>query len=134
VIPALIRKFENARKHSTDVTLWGDGTPTREFLFVKDAAQAVVATLQAPVFTGPCNIGTGKEISIAMLAAKIAALCGYRGHIRFDAREPNGQLRRCLDVSRAKKLLGWTASTSLEDGLRETILWYRSLRTPGSAA
>ncbi len=128
VIPALIRKFEEAKKGTTEVTLWGDGSPTREFLYVDDAAHAVIAALKAPAFVGPCNIGSGREIPIAQLAKTVAELCDYSGRILYDAREPNGQLRRCLDVSRAQQLLGWKASTSLEEGLRQTILWYRNLR------
>jgi GDP-L-fucose synthase len=126
VIPALIRRFLEAKEQGKEtVTLWGDGTPTREFLFVKDAAEAVVRAALRCNQPWPINLGTGQEITIGSLAGTLADLCGYRGTICWDTSRPNGQLRRCLDTSRAEFALDWRATTPLADGLRETIAWYR---------
>jgi GDP-L-fucose synthase len=125
VIPALIRKCIEAREqHSRVLTVWGTGTPTREFLYVEDAARAIVAATAQFDSPSPVNIGSGKEISIASLTRLVAAKTGFDGEIRFDAARPDGQPRRCLDVSRAKHLFGFEATTSLDQGLDQTIAWY----------
>ena len=126
VIPALIRKcVEAVEAGSTEISLWGDGTPTREFLYVEDAAEGVVAATRAYDSGEPVNLGNGVEITIRDLAAKIAASTGFTGRIVWDAGKPNGQPRRCLDVSRAKEEFGFVAKTSFDDGLRATIDWYK---------
>ena len=125
VIPALIRKFLEAQEQGQrHVTLWGDGSPTREFLFVKDAAEAIVLATERYDKPEPVNLGTGQEISVRDLASKIASLTGYGGEILWDTSKPNGQPRRCLDVTRAEREFGFRASTPLDQGLRETIAWY----------
>lgn len=126
VIPALIRKFEEARlRGDGQVVLWGDGTPTREFLHVRDAARGIV--LAAESFDGaqPVNLGSGQEVSIRDLANVIQKATGYQGEIVWDTSKPNGQMRRKLDNKRARDLLGFAATIPLEDGLEETIAWYR---------
>ena len=127
VIPAMIRKFVEARRAGrSEVTLWGSGKPTREFLFVRDAAEGVL--LAAERYNGgePVNLGAGFEISIADLAGLIAKLTKYAGRVVWDASRPDGQPRRRLDVTRAEKEFGFRASTPFEEGLRETIAWYES--------
>ena len=127
VIPAMIRKIETAmRAHAPEVVLWGDGTPTREFLYVEDAAEGILAAAERAQGSDPINLGSGREISIKDLASLIARLMGYQGRFVYDTSKPNGQPRRQLDVSRAKERLGWTARTSFEDGLAKTIAWWRS--------
>jgi GDP-L-fucose synthase len=127
VIPALIRKCVEAKSRGdAEVVLWGDGSPTREFLYVTDAAEAIVKATEAYSGAAPVNIGSGLEISIRNLAAKIAALTGFTGQIRWDTTKPNGQPRRCLEVSRATEEFGFTASTNFDVGLRATIDWYRN--------
>ena len=126
VIPALIRKcLEALERGSDEIVLWGDGSPTREFLYVGDAAEAVVAAAESFNGSTPVNIGSGEEISIASLAAKIAALTGFTGRIIWDRTKPNGQPRRCLDVGRAEREFGFRARTSFDTGLKATIDWYR---------
>jgi GDP-L-fucose synthase len=122
VIADLIRKMHESRE---EVVLWGDGTPTREFLYVGDAAEAFA--LAAGRYDGdePVNIGAGKEISIRELAELVAELSGFGGEIRWDTSMPNGQPRRSLDASRARELFGFEARTSLREGLERTIAWYR---------
>lgn len=131
VIPALIRRFIEAqeRPDASPVVLWGDGSPTREFLYVEDAAEAIVLATERYDKPEPMNIGSGQEIAIKELAQLIAGLTGYQGEILWDTSKPNGQPRRCLDTSRAERELGWRATTSLEDGLRRTIEWYRNIQT-----
>jgi GDP-L-fucose synthase len=125
VIPALIRKCLEARERGSDeIVLWGDGSPTREFLYVGDAAEAVVAAAESFNRSAPVNIGSGEEISIASLAAKIAALTGFTGRVVWDRAKPNGQPRRCLDIGRAEREFGFRARTSLDTGLMATIDWY----------
>jgi len=127
VIPALIKKTQNAiQQGSSTLTVWGTGKPTREFLYVADAARGIA--LAADKFNGPepVNLGSGQEISIASLAQKIAEIMGFTGKIIFDSTRPDGQPRRGLDTSRARSEFGFTASTDLETGLAETIAWYRS--------
>ena len=110
--------------------LWGDGSPTREFLYVEDAADAFVLAAERYAGPEPVNIGTGVEISIRELAETIAELTGFEGEIVWDASMPNGQPRRRLDTSRAAELLGFEARTPLRDGLARTIAWYRSHGSP----
>jgi len=105
--------------------LWGDGSPTREFLYVEDAAEAFVLAAERYDGEEPVNIGAGKEISIRGLAELIAELTGFTGEITWDESMPNGQPRRSLDASRAKELFGFEARTSLREGLERTITWYR---------
>ena len=130
VIPGLIRKFvEAGEQGSHEVIIWGTGRPTREFLYVQDAARAICLAAERLESPGPVNIGTGREIAIADLAALIAEKTGYQGRLIFDPTRPDGQPRRQLDVSRARELFGFTAETSLETGLDQTIRWYRANRT-----
>jgi GDP-L-fucose synthase len=127
VIPALIRKMaDTAGDRNAVVELWGDGTPSREFLYGDDCARAIVLALERYDLGDPVNLGTGQEVTIRALAEKIAALTGFRGEIRWDTTKPNGQPRRCLDVSRARECFGFEAQVSLDDGLAETVRWYRS--------
>jgi GDP-L-fucose synthase len=129
VIPALIRKIDEAiRAQRNEVVLWGDGTPTREFLYVEDAAEGILAAAEQYESSEPLNLGCAHEISIRDLAALIGRLMGYRGRFTWDASKPNGQPRRAVDASRARAQLGWTARTSLEAGLARTIEWWRSHR------
>jgi GDP-L-fucose synthase len=127
VIPALIRKCLEARDSGArEIVLWGDGTPTREFLYVTDAARGIAMATQQYDRPDPVNLGSGREIAIRDLAEMIARLTNFTGDIRWDASKPNGQPRRCLDVSRAEREFGFRAGTALEEGLRETIEWYES--------
>lgn len=123
VIPAMIRKFVEAKRDGKDVVLWGSGKVSREFLFVEDAAEAVVLATRNYDNPEPVNLGTGKEILIRQLAGMIADEVGFFGKIIFDTSKPDGQLRRCLDVERAKQF-GFTAKTEFRDGLRKTVEWY----------
>jgi GDP-L-fucose synthase len=135
VIPALIRKCEEARLSGADeIVCWGDGSPTREFLYVEDCAAGLAAAATRYDKADPVNLGSGHEIAIADLTSLIARLCGYRGRIVWDASQPNGQPRRLLDVSRAEREFGWRAETTLEGGLRRTIEWYRQSRETGAPA
>ena len=122
VIPALIRKMLEA---DGEVVLWGDGSPTREFLYVDDCVEALL--LAAERFDGaePVNIGTGVETSIRELAETVAELTGFEGELRWDTSMPNGQPRRRLDATRAEQLFGFRAGTTLRNGLERTIAWYR---------
>ncbi|MBU0638274.1 MAG: GDP-L-fucose synthase [Planctomycetes bacterium] len=125
VIPALIRKFWEAKAAGAEsVTLWGDGSPTREFLYVEDAAEGIVAAAQRYDGPEPVNLGNGREIRIKDLADMVAREVGFVGGITWDTSKPNGQPRRCLDVSRARELFGFEAQTSFEQGLKRTIAWY----------
>jgi len=129
VIPALIRRFiEAKRTGAKKITVWGDGTASREFFYVTDCAEALRLTLEKYNKPEPINIGTGREIRIKTLAEWIKKYVGFRGGIDWDSSKPNGQPRRRLDVTRAKKELNFRAKTKLEDGLKATIGWYlRSL-------
>jgi GDP-L-fucose synthase len=122
VIPALIRKMLEG---SDEVVLWGDGSPTREFLFVEDAADGFVLAAERYDGPEPVNLATGAEISIRALAELIAELTGFAGEIVWDRSMPNGQPRRAVDASRAERLFGFRARTALRDGLVQTIAWYR---------
>lgn len=121
VIPALIRKVIEAKG---TLTLWGSGSPTRDFLYVEDAANAIVSALETYDDPSPVNLGSGKEVSVIDLAEMIADILKWKGRISFDKSYPDGQPRRCLDTSRARKYLGWEATTPLKEGLRKTINWY----------
>ena len=127
VIPAMVRKFVEARRAGqSEVVLWGSGKPTREFLFVRDAAQGILLATERYSDQAPVNLGAGFEISIADLATLIAKGTRYNGRLVWDASRPDGQPRRCLDVSRAEKEFGFRATTPFEEGLRETIAWYEA--------
>lgn len=127
VIPAMIRKIDRAlQRDEPEVELWGDGSPTREFLYVDDAAEGLLRATERYDDSEPVNLGSGQEISIADLASTLARLMGYRGRFRYDTTKPNGQPRRRLEVSRAKQRFGWSAETGLEEGLRRTIEWWRA--------
>ncbi|MGH9642212.1 MAG: NAD-dependent epimerase/dehydratase family protein, partial [Terriglobales bacterium] len=127
VIPALIRKCLDAvAAGHEEIVLWGDGSPTREFLYVEDAAEGVLLATERYDGSDPVNLGSGMEISVRELATTIAKLTGFEGRIVWDTNRPNGQPRRRLDVSRAEREFGFRAATPFETGLRETIDWYRS--------
>jgi GDP-L-fucose synthase len=127
VIPAMIRKCAEAVEQGSQVImLWGDGSPTREFLYVEDAAEGIIAATQRYDKPEPVNLGSGMEISIRGLAEKIAECTGFRGKIVWDQTKPNGQPRRCLDVSRAYEEFRWRATTSFEVGLGRTVASYTS--------
>jgi GDP-L-fucose synthase len=130
VIPDLIRKMVVS---PDEVVLWGDGSPTREFLYVEDAADGLMLAAERYDGAEPVNLGTGAEISIRELAELVADLTGFDGEIRWDTSMPNGQPRRALDTSRARELLGFEARTTLRDGLARTIDWYRA-NAPAYAA
>lgn len=126
VIPALIRKCIDAQqKGLKEVVLWGDGSPTREFLYAGDAADGILTAAERYNGSEPVNLGSGQEISIKDLAESIARLTGYQGKIVWDTSQPNGQPRRALDTSRAAEYFGWRARVYFEEGLRQTIAWYR---------
>jgi GDP-L-fucose synthase len=125
VIPALIRKIAEAFKaDAPSVDVWGTGRASREFLYVADAAEAIVSAMESYSEAAPVNIGSGVEITIAKLVEMIADAIGYRGLVMFDGNKPDGQPRRCLDTQRAKTKFGFEARTSLEEGLQKTIKWY----------
>jgi GDP-L-fucose synthase len=125
VIPAMIRKMLDAKKNDERrVVLWGDGSPTREFLYVEDCAEALVLAAERYNGPDPINLGTGHEISIGDLATLVAEISGYDGQIVWDTSKPSGQPRRCLDVSRAEELFGFRAGTPFREGLAQTVSWY----------
>ena len=127
VIPALIRKCAEAQQNGKpEIVLWGDGTPTREFLYVEDAAEGILLAAEQYNDSRPLNLGTGEELSIKTLAGIIAAEVGFHGRILWDPTKPNGQPRRCLDISRIKQTIGFQPTHSLRDGLKKTIQWYRA--------
>jgi GDP-L-fucose synthase len=129
VIPALIKKcFDAMDAREEEITVWGDGTPTREFLYVEDCAEGIVLATEKYDKPEPVNIGAGFEISIKDLANLIVELTGFEGRIVWDTSKPGGQPRRCLDVSRAEREFGFRARTGFEDGLEKTIEWYRTHR------
>ncbi len=126
VIPALIKKCVDAiERDAPAIEVWGDGSPTREFLYVEDAAEGIALAAERYDGDEPVNLGSGMEISIRDLVETIARLTGYQGDIVWDSSKPNGQPRRQLDVSRAEQFFGFRAHTSFEEGLRRTIDWYR---------
>jgi GDP-L-fucose synthase len=126
VIPALIRKVYEAQQQSAkELPVWGDGSPTREFLFSEDAARGLVMGTQFYDEAEPVNLGTGYEISIRDLVELICRLMNFEGKLIWETDQPNGQPRRCLDTARAREAFGFTAQVALEEGLRRTIDWYR---------
>jgi GDP-L-fucose synthase len=130
VIPALIRKAVEAQDRGEhELILWGDGSPTREFLYVEDAAAGIVTAAEKYDGGDPVNLGSGHEISIRDLAAMIARLTGFEGELVWQTDKPNGQPRRGLDVSRAKKYFGWQAQMPFEEGIRRTITWFQENRS-----
>jgi len=129
VIPALIRKCVEAKENNDDqIVLWGDGSPTREFLYVEDAAEGIVLATERYNGSEPVNLGTGEEISILSLAQMIAAEVGFSGSIIWDTTKPNGQPRRCLDVSRAQQYFGFLAQCGLREGIARTVTWFLANR------
>jgi len=132
VIPALIRKVVEAQKAGApSIEAWGTGNASREFLYVRDAAQGIVMATEHGDLAEPINLGAGHEIKIRDLVNLICELCGYHGQIIWNVNAPDGQPRRCLDTTRAREAFGFQATTSLVDGLKETIAWYRN-ETSGS--
>ena len=126
VIPALIRKcFEANLRGNTEIVVWGTGKATREFFYVKDAAEGILLAAEKYNKPEPVNLGGGVEISIRDLVDLIVQLTGFKGNVVFDTTKPDGQPRRCLDTSRAEEEFGFKAKTSFEEGLRKTIEWYR---------
>lgn len=126
VIPALIKKFVDAKKAGANVVeAWGDGSPTREFLYIEDAAEGVILASEHYNKSDPVNLGSGMEISIKDLTQTIAKLTGFTGSIHWDNTKPNGQPRRRLDVSRAEKEFGFKAKTPFDQGLRNMVEWYQ---------
>jgi GDP-L-fucose synthase len=129
VIPALIRKaIEAQERGEKELPVWGDGSPTREFLYVEDAADGIVTAAEKYNGAEPVNLGSGYEISIKDLAEMIVRLTGFEGKLVWQTDKPNGQPRRGLDVSRARAYFGWSAQTPFEEGLRRTIEWYKNYR------
>jgi len=135
VIPAIIKKCFDAQKSSTNspftihhspITVWGTGKPTREFLYVEDAAEGILLATEKYNKSDPINLGAGFEISIRDLVRLIAKLTGFKGKIVWDTAKPDGQPRRCLDTSKAEKEFGFKAKTLFEEGLKRTIEWYRN--------
>ena len=125
MIPALIRKCVEAKKSGErQIVLWGDGSPTREFLYVEDAAEAILLATEKYDGTEPVNLGTGEEISIRDLAVLIASEVQYHGELFWDTSRPNGQPRRCLDTTRAKTLFGFEPKYRLREGISKTVQWY----------
>jgi GDP-L-fucose synthase len=129
VIPDLIRKMVDAQEEgSEEIVLWGDGSPTREFLYVDDCVEALSLAAERYDGADPVNVGTGEEISIRELAELLQELTGFAGEIAWDTSKPNGQPRRRLDTSRAERLFGFRARVSLREGIERTVAWYRSAR------
>ena len=132
VIPALIKKVVDARDAGQNhIDVWGTGSASREFLFVRDAAEGIALAAEKYDSPDPVNLGNGREITIKALTELICELCEFRGELRWDATKPDGQPRRCLDTTRAKERFGWEATTEFRDGLRETIRWYEGHRIEG---
>ena len=131
MIPDLIRKMLEGRD---EIVLWGDGTPTREFLYVDDCVDGLALAAEHYDGREPVNLGTGDEIAIRDLAELVADVTGFEGRITWDTSMPNGQPRRGLDASRARDLFGWQATTTLRVGLERTVAWYRSRRTAHASA
>ena len=129
VIPALIRKaVEAGERGDKEMMVWGDGSPTREFLYVEDAADGIVTAAEKYNGDQPVNLGSGFEISIKDLVEMIVKMTGFEGQLVWQTDKPNGQPRRGLDVSRAKDYFGWSAQVPFEEGIRRTIEWYRNNR------
>ena len=131
VLMALVRRFVEAKEEGADyVDVWGDGTPTREFLFVDDAAEGVLLAAEHYDQPEPVNLGTGSEVSIREIAEEIKVVAEFEGEIRWDTSKPNGQPRRCLDVTRAKEAFGFSATVALDSGVSRTLEWYRTQLVP----
>lgn len=129
VIPAIIRKCVEAKESGRDeIVLWGDGSPTREFLYVEDAAEGIILATERYNGELPINLGTGEEISIRDLAALIARETGFNGRFVWDTTKPNGQPRRCLNTTRAKELFGFQAKYRLREGIAKTVVWFEENR------
>jgi dTDP-glucose 4,6-dehydratase/GDP-L-fucose synthase len=129
VIPAIIKKCVDAQERSSDaITAWGTGEPTREFLYVEDAARGIVDGLERVDDPEPINLGTGREISIRELVETISEVVGFQGDIEWDTSKPDGQPRRCLDTSRAANRIDWEPEIEFDEGLRRTVKWYRDSR------
>lgn len=134
-VPAMIRKFMDAvERGKSEVVLWGDGSPTRDLLYVDDAADGIVKATEGWNQPDPVNLGTGEEVSIRDIATRIVGLTGFRGKVAWDASRPNGQPRRSVDSSAAREAFGFIARTTLDEGLRRTVEWYREHRASGSLA
>jgi GDP-L-fucose synthase len=132
VIPALIRKYLEAKEQgANEIVAWGDGTPTREFIYVEDAAEGITLATERYNSSEPVNIGSSFEISIKDLTETVARLTGFTGTIRWDTTKPNGQPRRKLDTTRAREAFGFEAKTDFEEGLKRTIAWYANERANG---
>jgi len=132
VIPALIKKCVDARESGADhIVVWGTGSASREFLYVDDAAQAIVLAAERYDGAEPVNLGVGHEITIRKLVGLIAELTGFAGEIRWDSTKPDGQPRRALDTSRARERFGFVAGTPWEEGMQRTIEWYEAARKTG---
>lgn len=135
VIPALIKKCVDARgAGAPEIVVWGDGSATREFLFVEDATEGIVLATERYEKSDPVNLGSGSEISIRDLVMLIAELTGYRGRIAWDVSKPNGQPRRKLDITRAEREFGFRAPVDFREGLRRTVEWYEAQRKPAATA
>lgn len=124
VIPAMINKFTTAKENNGKVTLWGDGSPSRDFLFVEDCCEAILCAINSDIGSEPVNLGSGKETTMRFLAETIQKQVGFEGEVDWDTSKPNGQPRRVLNVDKAVDLLKFRAKTSLEDGIKKTIDWY----------
>ena len=134
VIPAVIRKcLEAVDTGAPEIVCWGDGTPTREFLYVDDAAEGIVLATERYDGAEPVNLGAAREISIKDLVQTIVDATGYQGNVVWDTKRPNGQPRRCVDASRAERLFGFRAGTPFDVGLRRTVQWYRTARQEAHA-
>jgi GDP-L-fucose synthase len=134
VIPALIRKALEAQDRGDDhLVVWGDGSPTREFLYAQDAAEGILLAAEGYNSSDPVNLGSGEEISIKNLAEKIIELTGFEGELLWDTSRPNGQPRRALDTSRAKERFGFEAQVNLDEGLKRTVEWYQEYRQKAAA-
>lgn len=126
VIPAVIRKCTEAvDSGASSIECWGDGSPTRDFLYVEDAAQAMCLAAQTEIDEPAMNVGSGREISIQSAVEQIAGHCGFHGSIHWDTCKPSGQLRRCLDTSRARRVLRWEPTTTFETGVARTVEWFK---------
>ncbi len=127
VVPALIRKCVEAKRRGDKmITAWGTGSASREFLYVEDCARGLILAMEKYASAEPMNLGSGREITIRELTELIARLTGFSGEIVWDASKPDGQPRRCLDVTRAREEIGFVAETAFEEGLKKTIAWYEN--------
>ncbi len=134
VIPALVRKCVEARdRGDKTISAWGTGKASREFLYVEDCADGLIASMERYDSPEPMNLGSGREISVKDLTELVAKVAGFQGEIVWDATKPDGQPRRCLDVTVAKKAIDFTAATSLEDGLKKTVEWFEQNRDKATA-